>query len=222
MTNLNDLLNQFGGIENNSLNSIQKVDDLDDASTNEEVMVMEQSPYYDDNTYIDKMKNNNHYSFTILSLNCESLNSKIDNIRTKIDHLRNNKSEFGAICFQETRLNENADTLLLKINSFTLITRGKICYGHGGLAIFLSNGYDYRILPLYKKSTIWEGHFIEITLSAMNKKIILGNIYRPPKNVNDNYKTFTEGLKPIIAHLGKQKSEVLIAGDFNIDLLKIK
>jgi hypothetical protein len=184
-------------------------------------MIMDQSLYYDDPTYIDKMKNN-HNSFKILSLNCENLNAKIDQIRIKIEHLRNNKCEFDAICLQETWLSKNADTSLLQINGFKLIIQGKICSGHGGLAIYLSNLYKYNTLSLYKKSTIWEGQFIEIISTVMNKKIILGNIYRPPKNINDNYNIFTEELKAIIVHLGKIKSDVIIAGDFNIDLLKIK
>ena len=38
----------------------------------------------------------------------------------------------------------------------------------------------------------------------------------------ENYKTFVDELNPILDHLQKIKSEVIIAGDFNIDLLKFK
>ena len=52
-------------------------------------------------------------------------------------------------------------------------------------------------------------------------KIIIGNIYRPPNELVANYNRFTEEFVQILMHLHKSKSEVIIIGDFNIDLLKI-
>ena len=51
--------------------------------------------------------------------------------------------------------------------------------------------------------------------------ITLGNIYRPPKcNNNDQViSTFINELAPVIAKLGKECSETIIVGDFNIGLL---
>ena len=39
--------------------------------------------------------------------------------------------------------------------------------------------------------------------------------------VNENYKTFFDELIRLLAILNKSKHEVIIAGDFNIDLLKV-
>ena len=47
-------------------------------------------------------------------------------------------------------------------------------------------------------------------------------MHRPPRDAIENYKTFIDELNPILAHLQKIKIEVIIIGDFNIDLLKIK
>ena len=78
---------------------------------------------------------------------------------------------------------------------------------------------SYEILhKINNVSTIWEGRFIEITLNVLNKKIILGNIYRPP---HDNYNQFITELTPIVCRLNKCKRGVFIGGDFNIDLIKI-
>ena len=49
----------------------------------------------------------------------------------------------------------------------------------------------------------------------------MGNIYRPPRDINENYETFIEELTPTLDKLNKRKTEVVIAGDYNIDLLKI-
>ena len=63
--------------------------------------------------------------------------------------------------------------------------------------------------------------FIKIYGMLHNRNIILGNIYRPPNDINENYKTFFDELIRILAILNKSKHEVIIAGDFNIDLLKV-
>ena len=67
-------------------------------------------------------------------------------------------------------------------------------------------------------------HFVEISGQSLNdKKIMLGNniIYRPPINIVDDYNTFFSELVPILTQLNKSKSEVVIAGDFDLDLLKL-
>ena len=72
------------------------------------------------------------------------------------------------------------------------------------------------------KSNIWEGQFIEIFVDSMRpKKIILGNIYRPPRDINENYRQFIDEFTTVLAKLERSHSDVIIAGYFNIDLLKI-
>ena len=64
--------------------------------------------------------------------------------------------------------------------------------------------------------------FVEISGQSLNdKKITLGNIYRPPINIIDDYNTFFSELVPILTQLNKSKGEVIIAGDFNLDLLTL-
>ena len=45
-------------------------------------------------------------------------------------------------------------------------------------------------------------------------------MYRPLKDVNENYRTFIDECVELV-NLDKFNSEVIIAGDYNIDLLKI-
>ena len=51
---------------------------------------------------------------------------------------------------------------------------------------------------------------------------MLGNVYRPPRDLNENYQTFIDELTPVLYDLQKRQCEVVIAGDYNIDLLKVK
>ena len=101
-----------------------------------------------------------------------------------------------------------------------MLSQGKICSGHGGLLIYISTRFHYKHLSLYKKSDIWEGQFIELSGSQLERNIIIGNIYRPPRDTNANYHTFIEELNPIFEFVNNKNCECSILGDFNIDLLK--
>ena len=121
---------------------------------------------------------------TFLSLNCASIDAKFDQLTIKLQQLKNNGVDITAICIQETWLANNSDTSILQINDYNLISQGKICSAHGGLLIYLNKKLSYEILHINNVSTIWECQFIEITLNVLNKKIILGNVYRPPHDTN--------------------------------------
>ena len=55
------------------------------------------------------------------------------------------------------------------------------------------------------------------------KDLVLGNIYRPPHNNNNqiNINTFVTELDPMLSSLTNNRDDFLIAGDFNINLLQI-
>ena len=52
-----------------------------------ELDIFHQSPYFDDDDLINHIKNKQD-KFIVLSLNCQSLNAKIDEIIIKLDILR--------------------------------------------------------------------------------------------------------------------------------------
>ncbi len=56
---------------------------------------------------------------------------------------------------------------------------------------------------------------------ALAKSINIVNVYRPPKDDLEHYKEFIDEFSYILDKLEKNKNEVIISGDFNIDLLKI-
>ena len=57
-----------------------------------------------------------------------------------------------------------------KIEGYNLISVGKTCSAHGGLAIYLNDEMKYKILNLYEQFIIWEGQFIEICKVSSSKK----------------------------------------------------
>ncbi len=77
------------------------------------------------------------------------------------------------------------------------------------------------MLKLNKYNT-WEGQGIQVKKDlALAKPINIVNIYRPPKDDLVHYKEFIDEFFYILDKLEKNKNEVIISGDFNIDLLKI-
>ena len=55
----------------------------------------------------------------------------------------------------------------------------------------------------------------------LNKKIINGNLYRPPRDINNNYQTFINEFNTMLTSIDRSNSEIILAGDCNINLLKI-
>ena len=67
----------------------------------------------------------------------------------------------------------------------------------------------------------WEGQFIKVIGGGLSRYIIIGSIYRPQRDLNENYKQFLSEFTPIISSFDRTNSDVIIARDFNINLLKI-
>ena len=54
------------------------------------------------------------------------------------------------------------------------------------------------------------------------KQYAIGNIYKPAKDNNaNNINTFTMEIEPVLQELSSSSAEVLICGDYNINLLKL-
>ncbi len=68
----------------------------------------------------------------------------------------------------------------------------------------------------------WEGQVIEVTKNdCLQKSINIVNIYRPPRELVENYKDFITEFTPIVASLEKTKCESIITGNFNINVLEL-
>ena len=68
----------------------------------------------------------------------------------------------------------------------------------------------------------WEGLIVQINGGNLSKSITIGNIYRPPRTPNDNQNVFINEFSSIVSSLEHIcKNSIIIAGDFNINLLKL-
>lgn len=186
--------------------------------------IFQHSPYYNDEG-LEELFTVNQSSFKLLSLNVQSLNAKFCELKMYIENCC--KSRFHAICLQETWLTDDFDLSQLQLEGYNLISKGKVASRHGGVAIYLKDSFNYNILSYSSAAKIWDGLFLEIVINESfsqtktRKTIILGNIYRPPRDNVENYNTFTCEIEQILHSLQINNKDVAIAGDFNIDLLKI-
>ena len=199
MTNNQNVLEHFGGVNANSLCQLLNNND-DNDHQDDEPNSMQISSYYDDDSLNNLFKDKEN-SFSIPSLNCQSINAKFDQLNIKVQQLKSNGYEFSAICLQETWLSSDSDTSLFKIDGYKLTSQGKMCSSHGGLAIYINEKFNFSTIDLNINSQIWEGQFIEIENIESNKSLILGNVYRPPNNTNNLYQSFTNEFIPILENL---------------------
>ena len=133
----------------------------------------------DDCTQIFKMK-----GLHFLHLNCNSLLSKIDEIREFIK-----STQPHVLCFSETKLDYSVKDAEVNIDNYSCLRKDRNRNG-GGVAIFVhkSIAYDQR-LDFHGN---FENIFIDILLPK-TKPILLGVVYRPPKNT-DFVETLTESM----------------------------
>ena len=215
MVSNESMLENYGGLHNNSLNHIL-------SSNNDEAPeVIQTSNYYDQESLAGVFTTNIN-SFNMFSLNCQSINAKIDEIKIKIKQMESVNCTFDAICLQESWLSNDADLSLFKLDNYNIISKGKTCSAHGGLVIYLHNSYRHKNILTNVKSDIWEGQFISVINEKTNNKIIIGNVYRPPRDICENYQQFNKEFTEILLRLQKTKGEIAIVGDYNIDLLKVE
>lgn len=201
------------------------VDLISDTGSNddEEPEIFQPSMYYDFDDFLNLLKCKQN-TFTVVSLNCQSLNAKMDQIRVYFDLFNANHSDVSALCLQETWLTESSDLNFFKIPGYNFISRSRSCSAHGGVAIYLKDCYDYRILDIRDNPQIWDGQFIEVQLSDTNCRtstnLIIGNIYRPPRETAEIHRTFTDEMNEILSNFQRNSHETVLSGDFNIDLLQ--
>ena len=121
----------LGGNQNNLSNVLCTNENNDE---NHEPQVIRCSSYYD----IDKftiLANSNTNSFSILSSNIQSINSKFNELEIFVEDLRSINFKFSVICLQETWKADNDDFSQFCLDGYECITQGKKCSNKGGLLI---------------------------------------------------------------------------------------
>ena len=101
--------------------------------------------------------------------------------------LSNQGIHIDVICIQESHLDDSfkPDTACIQIEGFDCIPQGKYCGQKGGLITYVKSSFDNSKFCIDQKSDIWEGLYVEVKNND-DFRIIVGNIYKPPRNNNNN------------------------------------
>ena len=83
--------------------------------------------------------------------------------------IQDNNCHISAICLQETWLRDDLNNASFSIENYNLISQGKQCYSHEGLAIYLHEKYNFKTVPSPTISEIFESQFIEISEVNTNR-----------------------------------------------------
>lgn len=138
-------------------------------------------------------------------INAQSLNNKLDEFRYTFVN-----SDIDVICVSETWFSESLPDSLINLNGYNVFRVDRVKHG-GGVAIYAKNCLNCKVICRSKKDEKIEYVFIEITTLA--KKLLVGCVYRPNKNIN--FSTFYS----VLETLAIKFVDVVILGDFNSNLL---
>ena len=158
---------------------------------------------------------------SVLYANSRSLLKHIHEYKELLDCIFSvKKHSFDILCFAETWLNHENYTLanfegyehVMKIKQNT--------YRGGGLSIFIKEDINYiERSDLSFQSNQYDCIFIEIiSNNTGNHNTIIGLVYRSP-SYNSELE-FTNKMEGILEKIHNERKEIIICGDFNMDLLK--
>ena len=157
-------------------------------------------------------------NFNIFHSNVNGLESKFGNLHT---FLAGATSQMDVVAITET--SEHIDHGFLSnidmegYKLFNTATKSS----KGGAVLYVNNDFDsFERVDLKMQNDLLEAVWIEIK-NSKSKNIVCGCIYRHPKRLNKDLDDFNKYMDSTLDKLVKEKKEVYICGDFNIDLLKL-
>ena len=208
-----------GGISNSCLNNILSIGNAIDE--NNELPIIRRSSYYDFDTFSSLAKKQGK-QLSILSSNIQSINAKFSELEAYVNDVSSSNFKFSIICLQESWLSENDDLSLIQLTGYDCISQGKSCSSKGGLLIYIDKRFDYEVKMNLNTYEHWEGQIIQITGGGLSQPVIIGNIYRPPRPSTENYNKFINEFSTVLSTLRcHQNNSVILAGDYNINMLQI-
>ena len=213
-------INRF--VDNMQLSIETSLTHLLHSENSDELNVIRHSPYISDDELFQQRVNCKN-GLSILSLNCQSLHAKFDYIKLLIEKFMHNNCPLQVLCLQETWISSGTDLSPYIIPGYHLISTPHYASSHGGLLIYLSEKWDYTIKSNDTVSKLWERQIIEIfdPNKKLRRKIVIGNIYRPPYNSTDNLTNFLSEFSATLIECNARGRNTYLCGDYNVDLLKM-
>ena len=129
------------------------------------------------------------------------------------------------ILIQESWIGGDLLPQYLQLDNYSAVAQGYKISTHGGLVTYLKTHLNATKIDICSNTTVFEGLVLKV--ENMEDKsmpsVIVSNIYKPPHDNNNraNIEKFIEEITPLVKFCNETNSEILIGGDFNINLLKM-
>ena len=151
---------------------------------------------------------------SILQWNIRGLLGKISEVH-KVLNLTTSQRQIDVFILSETWLTDRTESMV-NVPGYHLVCKNRNDRKGGGVGILLSQHVKFRERnDLTENTILTEGHFVEIMSRKGN--ILVGSMYRPP---NTNEQDFLDYVSRIISVGKREKKEVILGMDHNLDLLK--
>ena len=197
------------------------LDRYDGDDDSQETHIIKHSPFYSERQFINILRDSPGLS--ILDLNIRNIYSNFDELQLFINRV-NLSNPISVICLNECSIKQNSDISQINLQNYNMfcLKGNRVGHGHCGLIIYVHEQFKATEICLTDVSTDWEYMCVQISHCKPNsKKYLIGNMYRLPGMIVDDFKTFIDEFTSFLTTIKNMKHSAFICGDFNIDLLKI-
>ncbi len=145
------------------------------------------------------------------------VSANVNGLRSKFDSLYTAASAYGpvALAIQESKLCASVDSKELAIPNYSLFRRDRSANG-GGVCLYVLESL---------RPTRFSGHrsleLVACKLLFRQSTVVVASCYRPPAQTADQRDRFLSDLTDWIARLGPAVENLVLLGDFNLDLGEI-
>jgi hypothetical protein len=144
-------------------------------------------------------------------LNINSIINKLDEVSSILE---NSGKPFHIFCFAESRLCTKQNDTDLKIPGYNFIRLDPVLSKQTGIIVYINQSISWKQIKIFAQFGI-ENVSLQISIKK-TQPILLCFIYRNPSELVDWFDKFTDMMETVTL----SQNEIIIMGDFNIDLLK--
>ena len=177
------------------------------------------SGYHDLNSFWSELQAHQN-NLNLLSLNIQGITTSFNELEVLISEISNKKLNLPIICLQETHL-RSEQMQSYDLDNYCRISSDPSVSSFGGLTTYFRDDIKFKQNITVNSSSLWEAQFFEVIVEG-NMKIILGNVYKKCSNYNAlGASEFITEFRHSLDGLINSYAEVILCGDWNINLLKL-